>query len=105
DRDLVLRADGIVLATAVSSHAELLANGRVVTKCELRVDEALKGPFTADDAVTLVEPGGQTATRFVAITGVPHYVDGKRYLVFLWRNRFGEYETYGFQEGQFEIVS
>jgi hypothetical protein len=105
DRDLVLRADAIILATAITSHAESLADGRVVTECELRVDETLKGDVAAGENVTLFEPGGETATRIVAIAGSPRYADGKRYLVFMWRNPFGEYQTWGFQEGQFEIVS
>ncbi|MEA2325158.1 MAG: hypothetical protein QOE68_117 [Thermoanaerobaculia bacterium] len=43
DRDLVKRAEAIVIATAMESHAEMRDGGRIVTVTKLALEEVLKG--------------------------------------------------------------
>jgi len=103
DRDLVKRAEAIVIATAVESHSELRDGGRIVTVATLRVDRLLKGSLA--ESVQLVELGGTVGDRTTLVPGAPRYEDGKRYLVFLHTNNAGEWMTFGFGLGKFEFVS
>src|SRR3954447_3472040 len=103
DRDLVKRAEAIVIATAVESHSELRDGGRIVTVATLRVERLLKG--SPADSVQLVELGGAVGNRVTFVPGAPRYEDGKRYLVFLRTNNDGEWMTYGFGLGKFAFVS
>jgi len=103
DRDLVKRAEAIVIATAVESHSELRDGGRVVTVATLRVERLLKG--SVSESVQLVELGGAVGNRMTFVPGAPRYDDGKRYLVFLHTNNVGEWMTFGFGLGKFEFVS
>ncbi len=102
DRDLIKRAEAIVIATAVESHPELRDGQRIVTVATLRVERVLKGSI--GESVQLVELGGSVGNRATFIPGAPRYEDGKRYLVFLHTNNLGEWMTYGFGLGQFEFT-
>ncbi len=104
DRDLVKRAEAIVIATAVESHSEMRDGGRIVTVATLRIESVVKGNV-GGDTVQLAELGGSVAGRVTLIPGSPRYESGKRYLVFLRTNNFGEWMTYGFALGKFEFVS
>jgi len=101
DRELAKRADAIVIATAGESHAELTARGGIVTVAQLSVETVLKG--SVDAPIRLVEPGGVLSENATVVPGSPRYEEGKRYLVFLHINGDGEWETWGFQLGQFEL--
>ncbi|HEX9459992.1 MAG TPA: hypothetical protein VGA84_12645 [Thermoanaerobaculia bacterium] len=103
DRDLVKRAEAIVIATAVESHAELRDGQRIVTVAALQVERVLKG--SVGQTVQLVELGGAIGGRVKLIPGSPRYENGKRYLVFLRTNSLGEWMTYGFALGKFEFIS
>src|ERR1700686_1712920 len=74
DRDLVKRAEAIVIATAVESHAELRDDQRIVTVATLRVERILKG--SVGESVQLVELGGSVGNRVTFIPGSPRYEDG-----------------------------
>jgi hypothetical protein len=102
DRDLVKRAEAIVIATAVESHAEIRDDQRIVTVATLRVERVLKG--SVGESVQLVELGGSVGNRVTFIPGSPRYEGGKRYLVFLRTNNLGEWMTYGFGLGKFEFT-
>jgi hypothetical protein len=104
DRDLVKRAEAIVIATAVESHSELRDGGRLVTVATLQVERVLKGSV-GGETVQLAELGGAVGNRVTMIPGSPRYEDGKRYLVFLRTNNFGEWMTFGFGLGKFEFTS
>ena len=104
DRDLVMRAEAIVVGTAVTSNSQLTADGRVVTIATLAVDEVLKGELGKQTSIDLVEPGGVVGERVTLITGSPRYEAGKHYLVFLRRTADG-WATYGFSLGKFEYVN
>ncbi|MEA2163352.1 MAG: large repetitive protein [Thermoanaerobaculia bacterium] len=102
DRDLARRAEAIVIATAVESHSELRGE-RLVTVANLQVERVIKGSI--GDDVQLVELGGTVGERMTLIPGAPRYENSARYLVFLRSNQFGEWVTYGFELGQFKLVS
>jgi hypothetical protein len=104
DRDLVKRAEAIVIATAVESHSELRDGGRIVTVATMQVERVMKGNV-GGDTVQLAELGGAVEGRVTFVPGSPRYETGKRYLVFLRTNNFGEWMTYGFALGKFEFVS
>jgi len=104
DRDLVKRAEAIVVATAVESHAELRDGERIITVATMQVDRVLKGSI-AGDVVQVTEMGGVVGQRATLIPGSPRYETGKRYLVFLRTNKFAEWTTYGFGLGKFEFIS
>jgi hypothetical protein len=104
DRDLVRRADAIVVATAIDSHAAITADGRVVTIATLGIDEVLKGAFRHRESVDLYEMGGVVGDRVTIIPGSPRYTSGERYLVFLRRTSDG-WATYGLGLGRFDFVS
>jgi hypothetical protein len=83
DRDLVLRADAIVIATGVDSFCRLNDHGAIVTTSELRVEEVLKGSVDKTALLRLDAPGGFFAGRATFIPGSPRFESGHRYLVFL----------------------
>jgi hypothetical protein len=101
DRELARRAEAIVIAAAGESHAELTARGVVVTVTALSAEDVLKGSVAS--SFRLVEPGGVLSERSTFIPGSPRFEQGKRYLLFLRHNTDGEWETWGFQLGQFEL--
>ncbi len=101
DRDLVMRSEAIVIATAVTSHSEITRDGCVVTIATLAVDEVFKGDFGNQRTIDLVEAGGAVGNRVTFISGSPRYAAGKQYLVFLRRTPDG-WATYGFGLGQFQ---
>jgi hypothetical protein len=104
DRDLVMRSDAIVVATAVASHSEITRDGRVVTIATLALDEVLKGELSSQRTIDLVEPGGVVGNRVTFISGSPRYTAGKQYLAFLRHTPDG-WATYGFGLGQFEYTT
>jgi len=102
DRDLVKRAEAIVVATAVSSHSELTRDGRIVTIATLTLDQVIKGDFEGQSSIDLVELGGVVGDRATFIFGSPRYAAGKHYLIFL-RGTPDGWATYGFGLGQFQF--
>jgi hypothetical protein len=104
DRDLVRRADAIIVATGVASHSQFDANGAIVTIATLRIDDVLKGGFGRRTEIDLVEMGGFVGKTGRMIPGSPRYEDGKQYLVFL-RRTAGGWATYGMGLGRFETVT
>src|SRR4029077_15963556 len=99
DRDLVRRANAIVVATAIESHAELTSQGRVVTATQIQIEDVLKGTLARTE-LRLVEPGGIMSEHVTFFYGSPVFEMGKRYLLFL-TNAGGEWTSYGWQIGQF----
>jgi hypothetical protein len=89
DRDLVMRADAIVIATGVDSFCRLNEHGAIVTTGELRVDEVLKGAVDRTELLRLDAPGGFFAGRATFIPGSPRFESGHRYLVFVDQRQQG----------------
>jgi FG-GAP-like repeat/Ig-like domain CHU_C associated/Dual-action HEIGH metallo-peptidase len=81
DRDLVARADAIVIGTALDSYARESAEGGIETVTVLSVSDTLKGRLGA--TINVVEPGGTLDGVSTIIAGVPQFAPGERVLLFL----------------------
>jgi hypothetical protein len=83
DRDLIRRADAIVIGSALSSYTRLTLQSTIETVTVLSIEETLKGD--AAGAINVVEPGGQFGRRATLLAGVPRFENGKRMLLLLTR--------------------
>jgi hypothetical protein len=84
DRELIRRADAIVIAIPLASYTQLNDEGGIETITPIRVEEVLKGEGIAD-ALTVVEPGGEYHGRAEIIPGIPRFNASERLLLFLSR--------------------
>ena len=101
DAEMIQRSDDIVIATAAASTVERSAQGGIVTRYTLQIEEVLKGDRRIGQALTLTERGGRLGEASQVVFGSPVYVAGHRYLVFTSANRAGDPTTFGLQLGQF----
>src|SRR5689334_1985498 len=69
DRDLVRRAHGIVIATAMPSYSQPGTDTAIETVTPMSVEETIKGRF--DSTINVVEPGGTYGGVSMVLTGVP----------------------------------
>ena len=83
DRELIRRADAIVVGSALSSYPQLNADNGIETVTVLSIEETIKG--NAAGTINIVEPGGELGRRATVVAGVPHFEEGKRVLLFLAR--------------------
>jgi hypothetical protein len=104
DREMIQRADDIVIATGVTSVVERNEQGGIVTRSTLRVEEVLKGPRAVGGHLVLTERGGVLGHSVQHIPGTPAYRSGERYLVFTESNGDGEPVTFGMGLGQFSFA-
>ena len=104
DRDMVRRADAIVIATASSSRPQLNARGSVETVTSLSIEQVLKGAFI-QSSVDIHEPGGIYGDRAVLIPGVPHFEPGERLLLFLSRTPNGGWAVSDLALGRFNFAT
>lgn len=103
DAVLARRAPVIVLATPLHSYAQLTANDDVETVTTLAIDEVIKGRLDGD-TLDIVEPGGVFENRAQLIPGVPRFIDGERYLLFLIRSD-GRWHVFDLAIGKFNLKS
>jgi len=87
DRDLIRRADAIVIGSALVNYSRPTADGGVETVTSISVEQVIKGS-TGDDTLNVVEPGGVFGDRASIISGVPRFTEGQRMLLLL--NRTGD---------------
>ncbi len=102
DRDLLDRADAVVLGTVGQVGARAGAAG-IVTDAELRVDDVIKGALAPAEMLTISELGGSAGGRTMIIDGAPRYTPGQRVLAFLKRADDGHWYTVGMSRGQFAL--
>jgi hypothetical protein len=81
---MVHQAPAIVVASALESHTQLDANGGIETVTTMSIEEVIKGTVHAD-SIDVHEPGGVLEDRATVIPGMPRFVDGERYILFLTR--------------------
>jgi len=84
DRDMIRRADAIVVGSALDSYAQKTAEGGVETVTPFSVETVIKG-VELRQVINIVEPGGAIDGLAVSIPGVPRFEPGKRVLLFLKR--------------------
>jgi hypothetical protein len=102
DRELVDRADAVVMATVVEAASRPTNGGSIVTDYRLRVDEALKG--APAEEITVTELGGRVGDRVVWVTGGATYQPGERVVTFLRRRGDGTYFTAYMSLGRFALT-
>src|SRR5438874_7841456 len=83
DRDLIHRADAIVLASPLSSYTQLSDAGSVETVTVMSITEVLRGDVPG--VISIVEPGGTYRDVSTLIAGVPQYSPGDKLMLFLRR--------------------
>ncbi len=83
-RELVQRADHVVVATALSQRARYDALGRIVTDTTLRVQECVHGPSSVREGgdVVVRTLGGIHAGVGMSVAGEARFTVGERYLLF-----------------------
>src|SRR5438270_8338882 len=81
DRDLVRRAHGIVIATAMASYSQPGTDAAIETVTPMLIEETVKGRF--DSTINVVEPGGTYGGVSMLLAGVPRFETGQRMLLFL----------------------
>jgi hypothetical protein len=81
DRELIRRADAIVIGSALSSYTRLSPQNAIETVTSLSIEETIKGAVTG--TINIVEPGGQLGRRATLLAGVPRFDEGKRLLLLL----------------------
>lgn len=91
DRDLLDRADVVVVATVLQSSARAADGGMILTDHQLRVEDVLKGGAPA--TIVVSEAGGVLNGRGVEIAGSAVYTPGSRVLAFLRQRADGSYYT------------
>ena len=91
DRELLDRADVVVVATVTGAAGREAADGMVLTDYRLRVEDVLKGK--AGNAIVVSEPGGFFNGRGVEIAGSAVYTPGSRVVAFLRQRPDGTYYT------------
>src|SRR5262245_37311626 len=103
DRDLVGRADAIVVGTAMESHAQFTTAGGIETLTTITVDEIIKGDVAA--TVTIAEPGGAVGNIAMIIPGSPQFAPGEKVLLFLKRTGAERWSTADLSVGKFAFHS
>src|SRR6185369_3031593 len=83
DRELVRRADAIVVATALRSFTQSSHETGIETVTSLQVSETIRG--SVPGLMEIHEPGGELGGRVEIIPGVPRFNDGDQALLFLRR--------------------
>jgi hypothetical protein len=104
---------GIVLGTVDSSRTQLLppAEKFIVTDCQVRLTEVLKGDFQPDQVISLRLPGGffQFEDGTFAEVKMPDFWKkpeiGKSYVFFVEKRQAGHFVLHGGPQGMFEITS
>lgn len=82
DRDLIHRADAIVIGSALSSYARASDDGGIETVTPFSVEELIRGDVVAT-TIDVVEPGGVLNGRATILSGIPRFREGTRLLLFL----------------------
>ena len=103
DRDLVVAAKAIVVATAGESVGRRAPGGWIETVTALRVDEAIKGAIAAGETIHVTELGGVAGSKGCLVAGSPVYARGERVLLFLDTNGRREWVSKSMAIGKFSV--
>src|SRR5260221_9145599 len=83
DREIIRRADAVVIATPLSSYAQLTDGGGIETITPISIERTLRGPSAEGSVIDIVEPGGTVKGQSMLIPGAPQFEEGRRVLLFL----------------------
>jgi hypothetical protein len=104
DRDLIHRANAIVVGSALTSYARTNDEGGIETVTPFSISEVIKGRV-GDTTIDVVEPGGLLNGRATIIAGVPRFREGTRQLLFLTRTGAGRWSVTEIALGKFAFQS
>ncbi|MCL5742489.1 MAG: hypothetical protein M1541_00985 [Acidobacteria bacterium] len=98
--DMIQKSTDIVRAKVGSSYAAF--RGSIIyTNFKIQVLERWKG--TDQPAMEVSVPGGIAGGLRQSFAGVPQLIDGKEYLLFLWKGKTGGTQVIGFTQGVFQL--
>ena len=103
DRELVRRAEAIVIGSILSSYPQLNADNGIETVTVFSIEETIKGMATG--TINVVEPGGEFGRRATVLAGVPRFEEGKRVLLFLSRTGTNRWAVTQLVLGKFSYES
>jgi hypothetical protein len=104
DRDMVRRAQAIVIGQALASYTQRTAWGGIETVTPFSVEEVIKGRI-ASGSITIYEPGGVSNDIGVVIPGVPRFEEGERVVLFLGRTGFDRWSVTDIALGKFTFAT
>lgn len=82
--ELTQEADRIVVASVLSVQSEWdSSHRRILSRIEIKVEEAWKGEVMGDGRLTLVQPGGMADDVEMIVHGMPRFSLGERAVLFL----------------------
>jgi hypothetical protein len=84
DREMLRRADALVIGSALTSYSQWTNEGSIETVTPISIHDVIKGEISGD-TINLHEPGGRLDEIAVVIHGVPTFEPGQRVLLFLTR--------------------
>jgi hypothetical protein len=102
DRDMVRRADAIVVGAALASYSHMI-DGRVETVTSFSIHEVIKG--SVGFSIDIHEPGGRVGDQITFIPGVPRFSPGEESILFLTRTHRDEWAVTEIALGRFVFVS
>jgi hypothetical protein len=100
DREMVRRADTIVVGEALASYTRLTPQGAIETVTSFSIGETIKGSI-AEDQIEIVEPGGMYRDRVTLIPGVPRFTEGEKTILFLSHTPKGHWAVTDIALGKF----
>jgi hypothetical protein len=103
DRELIHRADAIVVAGALASYSILNRAGGIETVTPISIEEVIKGGV-AGSTVNVVEPGGAYDGKAMLIAGVPRFAEGRRMLLFLMKTGEDRWSVLDLVVGKFTFA-
>lgn len=102
DRDLVHRADAVVVASALTSYSVLNEAGGVETVTVMSAEEVIKGDV--ESSFNVVEPGGVYKNSVTIVGGAPQFTEGRRMLLFLMMSGPGRWSVLDLVVGKFTFA-
>jgi uncharacterized protein (DUF2141 family) len=98
DRDMVRRADAIVVGAALASYSQMI-DGRIETVTSYSIHEVIKG--SVGFSIDIHEPGGRVGDQITFIPGVPRFEAGEESILFLTRTPHGTWAVTDIALGRF----
>jgi hypothetical protein len=102
DRDLIHKADAIVLGSALTSFTQINAEGGIETVTPFSVTDVIRGSQVSS-VIDIVEPGGTYHDMTTIIAGVPQFSPGQRLLLFLKSTAAGRWAVEELVLGKFRF--
>ena len=104
DDVFIAKADGIIVAHALTSYVRETPGSGMETVTEFTVEESIKGEIAAASQVLVYIPGGVMNGRAKVIPGAPRFADGVEYLLFLSKRPDGGFATTDLALGVFTFA-